>query len=359
MKQLLMVFLGWVLGFAVCCAVAIGQESAKPAEVLPQFETRVHAEGESKLPYRLLVPKDYDKAHAWPLIIWLHGSGEIGDNNTAPIRPLGSTFLADKKRCPAFVMVPQCPPGDSWLGVGLNKPAEITEASRLVIATIAELRQEFNIDDRRLYISGFSMGSCGAWDLLSRYPNLFAAAVHIAGPPGDRPGLAPIIKHLPLWVFHGDRDNTAPVESSRTIVAALKEAGSNVKYTEYRGGGHELARPLAEPDLLPWLLAQQRTEPADFTQQTVPDSASLITKTLPDKTRGTWKGPAERTRHAVPSLAIDNVRYRLKAASHAKPGVEEFLTKIGQKEFNGNVQLTGTIELTKQAWILVEEIEAK
>jgi predicted esterase len=305
-----------------------------------------------------MIPKGYDAAKPWPLIIWLHGSGEKGNDNKSPVLQLARTFLADKEKCPALVMVPQCPDNSSWLAIGLNEPPKITEPSRMIVATIGDLQQEFNLDDRRLYIGGFSMGGCGAWDLLSRYPNLFAAAFPIAGPPGDRKGLAAVIKEVPLWVFHGDNDRVAPVDSSRTIVAALKAAGSSVKYTEYRGGGHEMARALADPQLREWLFAQKRTEAPNFTPSKVPEDASLITKTLPHGKRDTWTGKVERTGHGVPRMAIDDVRYRLQADATAKPEVAALLAKIGKGEVKGNCKLTGTVELKDQAWINVETIEA-
>jgi poly(3-hydroxybutyrate) depolymerase len=187
----------------------------------------------------------------------------------------------------------------------------------MIIETIVELQKEFELDDRRIYIGGFSMGGCGTWDLLSRYPNLFAAAFPIGGPPGDREGLAPLIKEVPIWVFHGDNDRVAPVDSSRTIVAALKTVDAPVKYTEYRNGGHEMNQALADPLLQEWLFAQKRSAAPDFTPSKVPEDASLITKTLANGTHETWTGKVERTGHGVPRFVIDDVRYRLKPAADA------------------------------------------
>ena len=97
------------------------------------------------------------------------------------------------------------------------------------------------------------MGGCGTWDLLSRYPNLFAAAFPIAGPPGDRKGLAPLIKEVPIWVFHGDNDRVAPVESSRNIVAALKAVAAPVKYLTAAEGGVSHFRYGRDNTLLTWM----------------------------------------------------------------------------------------------------------
>lgn len=343
--------------FLLSLPLAMSPTDAQTDSALPQFETRVHREGEKSLPYRLLIPQDYDKSKSWPLIIWLHGSGERGADNKTPVRNLARTFLSDREKCPALVMVPQCPSDSSWLATGLNEPPKITEPSRMVVATIQDLQKEFNLDDRRVYLGGFSMGGCGAWDLLSRYPNLFAAAFPIAGPPGDRKGLAPLIKEVPIWVFHGDNDRIAPVEISRTIVTALKEAGSPVKYTEFRNGGHEFLQAVSDPEFMKWLFAQNRSTAPDFTPSKVPAEASLITKTLPQGTRDTWTGKIERTGHAVPRLPVDGVRYRLQAAEGAKPAVAALLTRLGKGEVTGTYQITGKVELRDQAWIHVETVE--
>lgn len=335
--------------------------SSVPAFAQPTvrgFAAREHREGDQKLPYRLLVPREYDAAKAWPLIIWLHGSGEKGGNNTAQLSGITGTFLGNREQCPALVMAPQCPEGDSWLAIGLNEPPKITEPSRMIVATIADLQKEFNLDERRIYIGGFSMGGCGSWELLSRYPDLFAAAFPIAGPPGDRKGLPPLIKQVPIWVFHGDSDRVAPVDSSRAIVAGLKAVDAPVKYTEYRGGGHEMNQALADPALQEWLFAQKRSAAPVLTPSQVPEDASLITKTLAQGTRDSWTGKVERTGHGVPRLVIDNVRYRLRPATEAASDVKERLERIGQGEMKQDQTITGTIQLEGQAWLLVEKIAA-
>jgi poly(3-hydroxybutyrate) depolymerase len=345
--------------YAVILAALCTALTAHAQDRFPQFQARSHKEGDKALKYRLLVPKAYRPGTAWPLIVWLHGSGEAGADNTSPLRALDKTVLADDGKCPAFVLVPQCPPRTAWHAVGYNKVPDITEPSRLVVATIKELHKEFGLDGRRIYVGGFSMGGCGTWELLTRYPGLFAAAFPIAGPPGDRKALAPVIKHVPVWVFHGDRDNLAPVAGSRAVVAALKEAGSEVKYTEYVGGGHECARALRDPKLWEWLLARKRKADPSFAQAKVPASAALIVKTLPEGTSGTWTGKVERTRQGAARLPIDNVRYRLRPAKGAAAGVAELLAKIGKGEVTGEYTVTGTVELSDYAWLSVERIAAK
>jgi len=342
--------------YAVILAALCSALTANAQASFPQFEARSHNEGGKALKYRLLVPKKFQPGTSLPLIVWLHGSGEVGTDNTSPLRTLDGTFLANAETCRAFVMVPQCPPRTAWHAVGFNKPPDITEPARMVAATIAELHKEFGLDGRRIYLGGFSMGGCGTWEMLTRFPDLFAAGFPIAGPPGDRKALAPVIKHIPVWVFHGDKDNLAPVTMSRDIVAALRDAGGDVKYTEYAGGGHECARTLRDPKLSEWLLTQRRPAAPSFVQASVPATATLIVQTLPDGKTGTWTGEVERTRQGAARLPIDNVRYRLKPAKNAAPAIAELLAKIGNGQATGEYSVTGTIELADYAWLSVEQI---
>lgn len=329
-----------------------------PQDKFPQFAARVYKEAEKSLHYRLLIPSEYRKGQAWPLIIWLHGSGEKGTDNLAQLPQLERTILADKAKCPAFVMAPQCPPKVAWHTLGYDKPSEISEATRLLIAAIQELQKEFQLDDRRIYLGGFSMGGCGTWDILGRFPDLFAAAFPIAGPPGDRKALAPAIKQVPLWVFHGAKDRVAPLEGTRIIVAALKEAGGNVKYTEYANGGHECLQALREPELMPWLLAQKRFAAPDYAPAQLTEDVALIIRKLPDGKRGTWTGRVEQGNNES-RVSIDNTRYWLRPANDADPKVADTLAKIAKGEATGSFTITGVVELADNPWLNVEKIEIK
>src|SRR5262245_60186354 len=104
--------------FAVLLALLCSGPAFRAEDPFPQFESRVHKEGDRSLKYRLLVPKGYKKGTALPLIVWLHGSGEAGNDNVSPLRALDKTFLADAGKCPAFVLVPQCPPRTAWHAIG-------------------------------------------------------------------------------------------------------------------------------------------------------------------------------------------------------------------------------------------------
>ncbi|MDB5321450.1 MAG: hypothetical protein JWN40_3081 [Phycisphaerales bacterium] len=128
---------------------------------------------------------------------------------------------------------------------------------RLTLEVLAQLRKEFNLDEKRLYITGLSMGGYGTWDVIARNPTMFAAAVPVCG--GADEATAPIIKDIPIWCFHGGADKTVPTERSQNMIKALKEVGGNPKYTEYPGVGHNSwDKAYSEPELPKWLFSQKR-----------------------------------------------------------------------------------------------------
>jgi len=133
-----------------------------------------------------------------------------------------------------------------------------SESIRLSLAALSKLQKEFSIDPDRLYVIGLSMGGHGLWSLVSRHPDMFAAAIPICSA-GDT-SQAPKLIHLPIWCFHGDADPLVPVENARQMMAALKKAGGHPKYTEYPGVGHNsYVNAFKEPELLPWLFSQKRS----------------------------------------------------------------------------------------------------
>jgi poly(3-hydroxybutyrate) depolymerase len=128
---------------------------------------------------------------------------------------------------------------------------------RLTLEVLGQLRKEFSLDERRLYITGLSMGGYGTWDAIERHPALFAAAVPVCG--GGDEALAARIKDIPIWCFHGGADNVVPVGRSRNMIEAIKAAGGKPKYTEYPGVGHNSwDKAYSEPELAGWLFAQRR-----------------------------------------------------------------------------------------------------
>lgn len=208
------------------------------------------AESKSGLPFQIFGSPELDGAKVHPLVVCLHGINERGTNNEGQLDSSGARFFAQPDRYekrPCFIVAPQCPPDLFWSGA----PADD------VIEMIEELGEALPIDEDRIYILGYSMGGYGVWSLLGKEPDLFAAAVPIAG--GGNPSDAREMKNVPIWAFHGDKDDVVKVEETRKMVEALEKARANYKYTEFPGAGHGVLRQSAEPEeTQAWMFAQKR-----------------------------------------------------------------------------------------------------
>lgn len=228
--------------------------------LLDRFEARTFQDKtRGVLNYRLFKPAQSGSGTNLPLVLLLHGAAGLGDDNRRQfnggneVPPLALTTSEAQARFPSYVLAPQCPRGESWSGHG-KKPAKRIE---LTFAAMDSLQQEFAIDGRRIYLVGISMGGNGAWDVAARFPEKFAAIVPICGA-GDT-GTAKNLIKAPVWCFHGADDPLISVNYARQMIAALKKAGGNPRYTEYPGVGHDSYRnAFKEPDLLPWMFSQRR-----------------------------------------------------------------------------------------------------
>jgi predicted peptidase len=206
-------------------------------------------------------------AEPLPVILFLHGAGESGSDGVAQTTVgIGPAIRRDPARFPALVVFPQASRGYGWSGFNLAA----------AVAALEDVESSYTTDRDRVYVTGISMGGYGTWLLALQQPQRFAAAVPVCGglDRGSAMRIAALaagsieslharaarrIAHVPQWVFHGDADNIIPVEESQVMVAALREAGAKVRYTEYPRVRHNSWDPAyAEPELLPWLLAQKR-----------------------------------------------------------------------------------------------------
>lgn len=220
------------------------------------------------LKYRLLKPVGYDPSEKYPLVIFLHGAGERGDDNVAQLKHGMSDFCDPdlRERFPCYVLAPQCPREQKWADIDWSKkelhvPAEISTPMSLVFEVVDQMLQDAALDKNRIYLTGLSMGGYGTWDCLHRRPNFFAAAIPICG--GVSTDVAEQIKHVPVWCFHGGDDKVVPADYSRNIIASLRKAGGEPKYTEYEGVGHDSwSATYANPEIYDWLFSQRRTRPS-------------------------------------------------------------------------------------------------
>jgi len=228
------------------------------------------------LPYRLLKPDtaglgEHDRgpappARRDPLILYLHGAGDRGTDNTLQLL-YATEILARpdyRRNYPCYVVAPQCPPDCRWVEVDWGLPSHDMPATPsvplgLALRLVDRLATELPVDRRRLYVTGLSMGGYGAWDAVQRRPEQFAAAVPICG--GGDPALAPKLKHLPIWAFHGDRDPEVPVGRTIGMIEALRRAGGKPQMTIYPGVEHDSwTRTYENPEVWAWLFRQKQRD---------------------------------------------------------------------------------------------------
>ncbi|RXP64583.1 phospholipase [Lutibacter sp. HS1-25] len=238
-----------------------------------------------KLPYRLFSPKNANQTYL-PLVIFLHGRGDRGTDNGARIyHEAGfitnqNSLLSSKMQTsfPCYILIPQCSDKTEneewakWIGNtpktpfnGLTKNGSYqmnpipSESGAATLELIEKISDSLLIDKNRIYLIGVSMGGFGTWEFTSRKPHLFAAAIPMAG--YSDPSQIENIKHIPFWIFHGNKDEWNPVEGSRTMYKLLKEQNADVNYTEYKGINHgeTFVKAFNEPDLIPWLFSKTKT----------------------------------------------------------------------------------------------------
>ncbi|GAB2576007.1 carboxylesterase family protein [Spirosoma areae] len=224
-----------------------------------------------RLPYRILYPENYDATRTYPLILFLHGAGERGSDNTKQLTHGAKLFITPENRrnFPGIVLMPQCPANGYWGSVKVGRSTspltldfdysrEPTPALSSALALFRHVAQTEHVDPKRLYIMGLSMGGMGTFEAVYRNPDLFAAAIPICGG-GDTVRYDRRVRKMPFRLFHGDSDDVVGVNNSRAMVRRLNQVKARVEYTEYPGVKHNSwDTAFAEPDLLPWLFDKKR-----------------------------------------------------------------------------------------------------
>jgi len=218
--------------------------------------------------YRVLFPENYDKTKTYPLVLFLHGSGERGNDNEKQLVHGASLFTDSLNRhnYPAIVIFPQCPDNQSWVNIKYKEKTKFSfadskePAKPLALAKrlIDSFQKTEAVNSKRIYVLGLSLGGMGTFDLICRYPHFFAAAIPICGAVNVE--RLKKVKKMPIRMYNGDSDNSVSSEYSRNAFIELKANGSQlVEHIEYPGVGHDSWTPaFAEPDFLKWLFAQNK-----------------------------------------------------------------------------------------------------
>jgi predicted peptidase len=194
--------------------------------------------------YLLYLPKDYDTKESWPLVLFLHGSGERG-NDLELVKMHGPPkLISEGKEFPFIVVSPQCPKSQSW------EPIELT-------ALLDEVIKTQKVDQDRICVTGLSMGGFATWELAAFTPNRFAAIAPICG--GGEPYWTRRFKYLPTWAFHGAKDKGVPVERTQEMIDALTKNGGTPKLTIYPEAEHDSwTETYSNSEFYQWLMAQKR-----------------------------------------------------------------------------------------------------
>jgi predicted peptidase len=249
-----------VLALLIVC-INSGPVFAQPS----RFSNNIFINKGDTLRYRQLYP-DADPLRKYPLVIFLHGSGERGSDNDAQLKWGVTNFATDEnmKLHPALVIAPQCPANMAWANF-LNKENSTekhllpspTKPMELVIALIQQLKKTMPVDTNRIYITGLSMGGYGTYDAIERYPNLFAAAVPVCG--GGDVSKAATIAKIPIWIFHGAEDAAVSPLYSLEMLDALTKAGAHPGFTQYPEVGHfSWLAAYSDTMMLEWLFRQHK-----------------------------------------------------------------------------------------------------
>lgn len=237
---------------------------------LTDFEAETFTDSTGQeLQYQILKPADYDSTKSYPVVLFLHGAGERGSDNFSQLKWGVSHFVEPKMRekYPAFIVAPQVPEEEYWATLESIRDIstyvqpmaeEPSKPMALTIEMLDKLQRDYAIDADRLYVTGISMGGFGTFDLIQRYPKKFAAAVPICG--GGDTSRAFMLSELPIWVFHGTKDEVVDPKFSRAMVDAIRLAGGSPGYTEYPDEGHVGAwvQAYSNPHLYEWLFSKER-----------------------------------------------------------------------------------------------------
>ena len=233
------------------------------AQDLNLFEKQWLTQNGDTMPFRVLLPENYDPAKKYPLVLFLHGRGESGNDNEKQLTHGAKMFLQDsiRKNYPAIVVFPQCAANSYWSNVQAvmngSKTGKPSKAMVMLQSLVGNLLERYPVKLNQVYVMGLSMGGMGTFELVRRMPGLFSAAIPICG--GAHPATAPQLVKTKWWIFHGGKDDVVLPAFSEQMVEALKKAKAPVQFTLFPNANHNSWDPaFAEPGLLKWLFSQKK-----------------------------------------------------------------------------------------------------
>lgn len=237
-----------------------------PAETVYDVHNFAYCWSDNGMPYRYYVPENYSNEYAYPVVLFLHGAGERGTDNESTLIHVLQDWFNDTTSpiYQSIIIVPQCPKGEQWV----NTPWENgsydsdavgeSDAIKEALAILDEICETDSVNRDRIYVAGLSMGGYGTWNLLMNHSDIFAAGMPMCG--AADPSKADILKDIPIYAFHGDKDGVVPVSGTREIVAAIKAAGGEkIFYEEVPGVAHDVWKPAAARlDILRLMMEQRK-----------------------------------------------------------------------------------------------------
>lgn len=232
------------------------------------FKYQTYQDNGNEMGYRILLPKKYDENKKYPLLLFLHGAGERGNDNNLQLTHGSNQFLSKtfRQNYPSIIIFPQCPKDGYWASATpVNDPLKFSYPKKpkenpildLVEGILKTIRKEYSIDKKRIYVGGLSMGGMGTYEIVYRNPRLFAAAFAICG--GANPKIARKIRR-PSWrIDHGDADTVVPIKLSEAMATSLENQKANVEFNTYKGVYHNSwDNVFVDVSFLPWLFSQKK-----------------------------------------------------------------------------------------------------
>ncbi|MEJ1222311.1 prolyl oligopeptidase family serine peptidase [Sediminicola sp. 1XM1-17] len=242
------------------------------AQMSELYEKEIFIDKQDTLRYRIMWPENFNESKEYPLVLFLHGAGERGNDNTSQLVH-GSSIFADeynRRNYPAIVIFPQCPKDDYWSNVKVDRSrtgikkfkfkdqGTPTKAMGTLLEFMDGMMDKPFVKKDQLYVAGLSMGGMGTFEILSRRPDLFAAAMPICGG-GNPKSVSEYATNIPIWAFHGAKDDVVSPLFTIKMIEEIIEQGGTPKFSLYDTANHNSWDPaFGEPNFLSWLFSHKR-----------------------------------------------------------------------------------------------------